>query len=202
MTSALQRIGYTPDKHIIAIDDNGGPQAARLIWTLHAFGITQCSFLNGGMAAWMDDINETDQTIEAPEASSYEATLQGGNSMSRQQIIDQLDTNLQIVDARTLGEFNGEDIRSERGGHVPNAIHFEWSQIKNKQTMKLKPLEEIAALFEQAGIKADKETVSYCQTHMRSSVLWMVMTALGFENPKGYPGAWSDWGNQSDTPIA
>ena len=29
----------------------------------------------------------------------------------------------------------------------------------------------------------------------------MVLKSLGFTKIKGYPGSWSEWGNQRDTPI-
>ena len=199
MSQALSRIAFAKEKHIIAVDDNGGPQAARLIWTLEAFGITNASFLNGGMTAWLAEISAVDDTVETPVPTQYQAKLHGNNSADRDYIL-QKQGNVQLLDARSLGEFNGEDLRSARGGHIPGAIHFEWSQIKGPD-MKLKALEDIQPLLNAAGFKKDKEIVAYCQTHMRSSVVCLVLKALNYSEVKGYPGAWSDWGNQSDTPI-
>ena len=201
MSQALSRIAFANDKHIIAVDDNGGPQAARLLWTLEAFGITGASFLNGGMTAWLAEIGAVDDTAEAPLATEYRAKLQGNNSTDRDYLLQQQNNeNIQLLDARTLGEFNGDDLRSARGGHIPGAIHFEWSQIKGPD-MKFKALSDIQPLLDAAGFKKDKETIAYCQTHMRSSVVCLILKALGYSNVKGYPGAWSDWGNQGDTPI-
>jgi thiosulfate/3-mercaptopyruvate sulfurtransferase len=28
-----------------------------------------------------------------------------------------------------------------------------------------------------------------------------MLKSLGYENVKGYPGSWSDWGNEPNTPI-
>lgn len=201
MSLALSRIAFNTDRHIVAVDDNGGPQAARLIWTLEAFGINNASFLNGGMTAWLSEIGAVDDTIESPTATQYKASLQGNNSADRDYLLQQLDNKeIQLLDARTLGEFNGEDLRSARGGHIPGALHFEWSQIKGPD-MKFKTLSDLQALLEDAGFKKDQELIAYCQTHMRSSVVCLVLKALEYSNVKGYPGAWSDWGNQSDTPI-
>jgi len=202
MSNVLSRMGYTEGRHFIIVDDNCGPQAARFAWTLEAYGIESYSVLNGGMVAWETEINVTDNTIEFPTPSHYTASLTAGNAFSREQILAHLgNDNFQVVDARTLGEFNGNDLRSARGGHIPGAIHFEWSQIKDPNTMKLRPLSEIESLFTKASIQKDKTTVTYCQTHMRSSVLSLVMKALEFKEVRGYAGAWSDWGNQEDTPI-
>lgn len=199
MSLALSRIAFAEGKHIVAVDDNGGPQAARLIWTLEAFGINDASFLNGGMTAWLAEISAVDDTVETPAPTQYQAKLQGHNSADRDYILQQ-QGNIQLLDARSLGEFNGEDLRSARGGHIPGALHFEWSQIKGPD-MKFKALEDIQPLLDAAGFKKDKQVIAYCQTHMRSSVVCLVLKALNYSSVKGYPGAWSDWGNQSDTPI-
>ena len=46
------RIGYAPEKHIVAYDDEGGGWAGRFIWTLDVIGHTETSYLNGGLIAW------------------------------------------------------------------------------------------------------------------------------------------------------
>ena len=43
----LSTLGMTENTHVVAYDDEGGGKAARLIWTLHAAGITKTSLLNG-----------------------------------------------------------------------------------------------------------------------------------------------------------
>lgn len=201
MSLALSRIAFDNNMHILAVDDNGGPQAARLIWTLEAFGINRASFLNGGMTAWLSEIGAVDDTAESPKPSDYQASLIGDNHADRAYILEQLgSTDIQLLDARTQGEYSGDDLRSERGGHIPGAIHFEWSQIKGPD-MKFKALSEIQSLLDTAGFDKNKSIIAYCQTHMRSSVICLALNALGYSKVKGYPGAWSDWGNQSDTPV-
>jgi thiosulfate/3-mercaptopyruvate sulfurtransferase len=51
------------------------------------------------------------------------------------------------------------------------------------------------------GVTPDKEVVVYCQTHRRSSHIYVVLKSLGFERVRGYPGSWSEWGNDPSTPI-
>ena len=48
---------------------------------------------------------------------------------------------------------------------------------------------------------ADKEVIVYCQTHHRSSHTYIALKSLGYPRIKGYPGAWSEWGNSTDTPV-
>lgn len=198
---ALSRVGYTEGKHIIAIDDNGGPQAARLVWTLVAFGIENASLIDGGMAAWLTENGQTENGINTPAPSQYQGILVGDNVADRDYVLQHLnDGHTQYLDARTPGEFNGDDLRSARGGHIPGAINFNWVQVKSPD-MKFKTLSDIDAQLQAAGFNKDQPIVAYCQTHMRSSVIWVLLTQLGYQQAMGYPGAWSDWGNREDTPI-
>ena len=43
--------------------------------------------------------------------------------------------------------------------------------------------------------------ITHCQTHHRSSHTYIVLKALGFPRIKGYPGSWSEWGNDFELPI-
>ena len=67
----------------------------------------------------------------------------------------------------------------------------------------LRPDEEILALLAEHGITRENShtLVVYCQSHRRSSLMFSVLKHLGFTDVRGYPGAWSDWGNRDDLPI-
>ena len=56
-------------------------------------------------------------------------------------------------------------------------------------------------MYEKLGVTPDKEVIVYCQTHHRSSHTYVILKALGYPRVKGYPGAWSEWGNSPDTPV-
>ena len=47
----------------------------------------------------------------------------------------------------------------------------------------------------------DKEVIVYCQTHHRSAHSYWVLRYLGYPQVRGYPGAWSEWGNDPHLPI-
>ncbi|GEP12483.1 hypothetical protein [Methylobacterium gnaphalii] len=56
-------------------------------------------------------------TLDTP--STAHATV---GLVTRQDLCNQLDTETQILDARTAAEFAGEDLRKNaRGGHLPGA---------------------------------------------------------------------------------
>ena len=47
LTTLLQSLGIDENSHVVTYDDQMGPLAGRMIWTLHCAGIKSCSFLNG-----------------------------------------------------------------------------------------------------------------------------------------------------------
>ncbi|MCK5639171.1 MAG: sulfurtransferase, partial [Gammaproteobacteria bacterium] len=78
----------------------------------------------------------------------------------------------------------------------------EWTQAMDQQrNLRLRSDVELRSMLEQRGITSDKTVVVYCQTHHRSAHTFIALKAIGYEKIKGYPGSWSDWGNQEDTPI-
>ena len=69
------------------------------------------------------------------------------------------------------------------------------------RNLRLKPDDVLRNAFENLGATPDKQIVVYCQSHHRSAHTYNVLKHLGYENVQGYPGAWSDWGNDPNTPV-
>ena len=121
---------------------------------------------------------------------------------------------VQIVDARTVKEFSGEDIRALRGGHIPGAVNIPYEQnwvdpdtlikLTRKQTtdssgMSLKAVADLKSLY--AKLDPDKETIVYCQSGARASETAGVLQQLGFKNVKVYDSSWIGYGNTLDAPA-
>jgi len=198
-------LGMNQDTHIIAYDDEGGGRACRLLWTLDAAGHKHFSFLNGGLAAWVQDGNETSNDIRYPNptASHYHASMNDEPVATQQYIKENLDNDdVVIFDTRSPAEFSGTKVFAQRGGHIPGAVNIDWTDAMDKKNnMRLKPEAELRKMYEANGIVTNKTIVTHCQAHHRSAHTYIVLKSLGYENVKGYPGSWSDWGNMADTPI-
>ncbi len=199
----LSTLGVTAEKHVIAYDDEGGGCAARLVWTLHVFGHYKTSILNGGLHSWANEGHPLTTDVPVKAGSNYILSNTGNHTVDREYILEHLnDDNLALLDARSLAEFNGVKKFAERAGHIPGAHHYEWTDAMDKnRNLRLLPADTIQTKLDQLGISKDKEVIVYCQTHHRSAFSYAVLRSLGYENVKGYPGSWSDWGNQADTPV-
>lgn len=203
LNRVLSAFGATQDCHIVAYDDEGGGRACRLLWTLDTLGHKNYSLLNGGIQTWMSKQLPTSQDILWPTPSNYTGTLNTAPIAEKQFILDTLnDSNTLILDCRSPMEYNGTKAFAARGGHIPGAVNMNWMElIDSDNHLQLKSTEAIEQILQSKGVSKDKTIITHCQTHHRSSHSYIVLKSLGYKNIKGYPGSWSDWGNDPATPI-
>ncbi len=201
--SALSALGLTSDHHVVAYDDEGGGKAGRLLWTLDMLGHGAASFLNGGIHAWANEGHPLANTPASAIPSDYQAAFSGDAAADKDYILARIgSSDVVFLDTRTPEEYRGTNVRAQRGGHIPGAVNFDWvNAIDQERNLRLKPAEELRPLLEAAGVTPDREVIAYCQTHHRSSHTYVVLKSLEYPRIKGYPGAWSEWGNLPDTPI-
>ena len=108
-----------------------------------------------------------------------------------------------LIDARTQGEIDGKDLRNiKRGGFVPSSIPVYWEDLLDAQTKTFKPAEELKQIYEARGIVPSQEVIAYCQVGMRASVDLFALHLLGYDKLRNYYGAWEEWGNRDDLPLA
>ncbi|MGD9385762.1 MAG: rhodanese-like domain-containing protein, partial [Thioalkalispiraceae bacterium] len=187
-------------------DDEGGGRASRFLWTLQCIGHTALSLLNGGLPAWVAEQLPLEAELNFPQKTEQimrELKYHAEPLADKQYIFEHLnDENTVIVDARSAQEYSGTKVFAARGGHIPGAVHYEWTNAMDRNNnLKLKEAETLKSDLAQLGITPDKTIVCYCQSHHRSAHTCMMLTSLGFDKVKGYPGSWSDWGNDPDAPV-
>ena len=201
--AALSSIGITSSTHVIAYDDEGSGRACRLLWTLDVAGHARASLLNGGMQAWINEGHRTEKGHHPLPQRSYQVTWHPGPVADKGYVLAHLvDPRTVMVDTRSPAEFSGENRHAARGGHIPGAVNIDWvNAIDRTRNLRLKPEDELRALFEGRGVTPDKEVITYCQTHHRSAHTYFVLMTLGYPQVKGYPGSWSEWGNDPQLPV-
>ncbi len=199
----LEACGISPDTHVVACDDEGGGWASRLLWTLDCIGHQHFSLLNGGLVSWVSEGFPISRDNAHPGTGHYPLSYQDGPVANTDYILQRLgNTDFIPLDSRTPQEFTGAKKLAARGGHIPGAQLLNWIDTMDQdRNLRFKPEAELRALLEQRGVTPDKEVLCYCQSHHRSSHAYIMLKSLGYTRVKGYPGAWSDWGNRSDTPV-
>ncbi len=200
----IGELGIDNDTKVIVYDEKGMNEAGRIWWILSYWGVRDARLLNGGFPAWK--AAEYPIEVEPPKEvkpADFRAVPRGKRLADMQQMLKTVaGSTMQIVDARSQGEYCGQDARNnKRAGAMPGAKHLDWTNLIDQQTLRFKPAAELRTLFEQAGIDLSQPAVAHCQSGGRSSVMVFALELMGAPDVVNYYASWNEWGNADDTPI-
>jgi thiosulfate/3-mercaptopyruvate sulfurtransferase len=69
------------------------------------------------------------------------------------------------------------------------------------QGAKLKPKEQLAAVFKEAGVDVSKPLVCSCGSGLTACILALAVYQVNGTLVPIYDGSWCEWGALDDTPI-
>ncbi len=205
----MGKMGITPDDHIVLYDGDGKPHhVMRVYWTLKYWHFPKVSVMDGGVALWQKEkrpvitevkkASRTDVEVKYPPNTKVRA-------MYSPDIIHALATGKAvIVDSRPENFFNGEKYSLNkwvRSGHITGAVNVPTLNSLNEDKT-FKSVAELKAMYEKAGVTADKNIITYCDTGVLATHSWFVMSELlGYKNVKVYDGSMREYANMFDTPM-
>ncbi len=204
LSQLFSGLGISNDTDVVVYDNQKGPWAGRMIWTLNLVGHERCSYLDGQLKAWTDAGYALETTENLPTAAPFSASIDERYLADIPFLTQKIDLQQQVIwDARSPEEYSGEKIvNAQKGGHIPGAKLYEWTNVhRSAEDTRLRPADELRTELAAAGITTDKEVITHCQTHRRSGLTYLVAKHLGFNKIRCYDGSWFEWGNQADTPV-
>lgn len=207
--------GIDPAKEIVVYATTGNPYAHFAQYTIRFFGGRKVHVYHGGIDDWRAAGKPVSTTPAAPTPVKLSLKPDTRETVQTADVLKAVgEKGVQIVDARTPGEYSGADIRALRGGHVPGAINIPYEQnwkdpetpkklrnksVKTVEGMNLKDAAALKALY--AKLDPEKETIVYCQSGARASQTAAVMRDIGFKNVKVYDSSWLGYGNTFSAPV-
>jgi len=201
----MSRLGVAPETTVVWYGDRHSSYAIRGFWTMdyyeHPGG---AHVLEGGRERWAREGRPLSGEAVAVESSVYPvpARQNAANEASWQEVRAAIDAPGHVnLDVRSEDEYAGRSVRAARGGHIPGAIHVEWTDATAGENV-LRPESELRELYESRGATPDKEIIAHCQLGIRAAHTWFVLKhVLGYPNVKNYDGSWQEWGNREDLPV-
>ena len=200
----MSRLGIGDDTQVVAYDERGGVYAARLWWILNYFGHSNVALLNGGWLKWTAEHRPAVSDVPSPAAARFTARPRPELVATASDVLQSISTaGTKIVDARTVAEIEGRDLRGiKRGGFIESSVPVYWEDLLDPQAKTFKSADEIRKIFEGRSVLPSQKVIAYCQVGMRASVDLFALNLIGYSNLRNYYGAWEEWGNRDDLPIA
>ena len=200
----MARLGIADATRVVVYDERGGLYAARLWWILNYYGHTNVALMDGGWIKWTAEQRPATTEAPVPAAATFTAHPQPTWIATASAVVGAIDKpGVKIIDARTAAEIEGRELRGiKRGGFIASSIPIYWEDLLDPQRKTFKPADELKKIYEDRGILPSHDVIAYCQVGMRASVDLFALHLLGYDKIRNYYGAWEEWGNRDDLPLA
>ncbi len=206
----MRSSGIASDSTVVLYGDNNNWFAAWALWQMKIYGHADVRLMNGGRSKWLAEGREVSQGAPAPARTEYAAA--SADTSLRAMLPDVMaavsEGSVELVDVRSPDEFTGRILSPpglpetcQRGGHIPGASNIPWGKACAEDGT-FKSVEELRAIYGEAGISGEKPVIAYCRIGERSSHSWFVLRYLmGLDNVTNYDGSWTEWGNLVGAPV-
>jgi thiosulfate/3-mercaptopyruvate sulfurtransferase len=194
--------GVSNTNQIIIYDEGSHKYSGRLYWVFKYLGATDVKILNGGLEAWKAIRKPVTSSPTTKKATTFTANVQPQYLAMLDEVKTATsDPGYVIVDARSEAEYMGTDKTSLRQGHIPNAVHINYTDIIASNG-EIKSAEELTAIYSEKGVTPDKTVIIYCKTSVRAAIEFAALSSvLGYENVKVFDGAMSEWSSDASTEV-
>ncbi|WP_369788878.1 3-mercaptopyruvate sulfurtransferase [Rouxiella sp. WC2420] len=201
-TLSMSERGISNDSTIILYDEGDLFSAPRVWWMLTRFGATNVRVLDGGLNAWVKEQKITESGINTLEPASFHAKLEREVIVTAAQVKQSLGKT-QIIDARSLGRFKGEQPEPRpglHGGHIPGSLSVPFTELT--QDGQIKSPQALKETFDRLGVNIAEPTIASCGSGVTAAALLFGLHLIGFEDVLIYDGSWAEWGDiNEDYPI-
>lgn len=202
--SRMRAMGVGDGHQVVVYDGAGIFSAARVWWLFRVMGKTDVAVLDGGLPKWVAEGRATDDT--PPIMRDRHITVSFQNHLVKDVTQVAAASKLRdydIVDARPLGRFRGDDPEPREGlraGHIPGSKSVHYQKVLNDDgTMKAG--DDLKAVFEAAGVDLGKSVITSCGSGVTAAILSLALERIGHRSHALYDGSWAEWGMYDDLKV-
>lgn len=221
--ATMGALGIADETVVVGYSDRGGSGPFRLWWAFRAYGHDTVRILDGGMDAWTATGRVLGSGPSPPRpATAWHArpSLDPRPSATARDVLAAARRGGPVVlDSRPPEQFRGESVwfetgavaadadgiaRTPRGdlraGRVPWSRNIPWFALYRPDG-RLRPPEELRALFAEAGIGPGSSAITYCGVGISACALLFALRLAGMAGVSLYDGSWDEWGRLEGAPV-
>jgi thiosulfate/3-mercaptopyruvate sulfurtransferase len=200
IATRLGAAGIDLKREIIVYGSAGSPYPYFAEWALDYFGARTVNVFHDGFEGWqaakkpvsLDEARRNPVRVR-PMASPPMLVTTG-------EVIARLGrADVQFVDTRRMSEYEGVEIETAKGGHIPGAVHIPAALNLREGTTSLLQMRELRRLY--SALDPRRETIVYCHTGIRAAMTAAILTRLGFRSVRVYHASWHEYGNDADALV-
>ena len=158
-------LGISNDTTVV-VYDTPSQRMGMVAWAFLYYGHRDVRILDGGFDKWSREGRPVSTDVASFPIAAYTAKpLKGVYCSLSQAKAGQARSGFVFWDTRSTAEYDGTASSAAgalpRLGHVPGAIHLEWTELFDPDTETLKAAAELRRLLESRGITPEMEVASY-----------------------------------------
>lgn len=202
ITALTTRLGIGDGTEVVIYDDSQNLFAARVWWTLRAYGLQSVRVLDGGFPAWVEDGHAISSSASTPLPATFTAGDPARMRVTTTDVRAMLGSpGVTLLDARAPAEFKGFEGNTLRLGHIPGAVNVPVGATSLPGSQRLRDAASLRDLLHGANVSRGRRMVCYDGSGVAAAKLALVLTLLGHDEVAVYDGGWAEWGNRLDLPV-
>ena len=204
LKAAFEKVGVGDGSHVIIYGDTP-LLAAEVYFELDYLGHgSHAALLDGLLEKWKAEKRPLSKDAPQIKPATLTATAHPELLLDMAAVEKMAaEKKVVILDGRAPDQYTGKTPGDgiKRGGHIPGAKNVFWMQtLVSKENPILKPVEDIRALYQAAGLKPGDPVVVYCRTGPIATHEYFTLKLAGFR-PQVYMGSFMEWSNAGTTRV-
>ncbi|WP_206474899.1 sulfurtransferase [Dietzia sp. KRD202] len=201
--AAAGALGIGDGTTVVVYDQHEGFWATRLWWHLRFEGFDDVTVLDGGLPAWKAAGYEVTDEITVPTPRTFSGVRRPELIRSTEDVAATLDDeNTILVNVLDEATYRGDVDSYGRPGHIPGSINLPVYTLRDPETGTLRPIGELRAEFEAAGLlDEDRKVVTYCGGGIAATGVAHALALAGRADVAVYDGSMTAWAGDPDLSL-
>ncbi|HEX9167550.1 MAG TPA: 3-mercaptopyruvate sulfurtransferase [Roseiarcus sp.] len=204
LAKAMSALGLGDGMQLVVYDALGLFAAARVWWTLRAYGVEEVRILEGGLTQWSKEGRPVEAGAARPRPPRlFTPRLDESFVASLDEVREALATgSAQVVDARPEDRFYGKTPEPRPGlksGHMPGSLNLPFAEVFEHG--RLKSPDALKAAFAEHKVDLTKPIITTCGSGVSAAILALAVEEAGGRVEGLYDGSWAEWGAREDCQV-